>query len=434
MTRSESCDLDAKIARLVGEEQQVTLNGIGGIDAVPESWASSPMFPYVANAVVSEWGTLSDSQHEHSSGLFVAAITKTNSALALNDTCLAVVPSAVDLGIAMSIKDALHRKATARSTDSQAALAVISIRWLAHLAVNTHTARPALIDLLAGVGARSQGSEPLEFAIAAAQVAGIAHDFWRDQNAWECLERLTDTDAEADAWFGLGQAQLVKALEADSQAAVMAGLSQSLECFSNAKNAGEDRPDAKLYVHIIRFVRELANEAPPEMLQEHVEGAESALREYILLGSNLPELPMWLRPRYTTENAWMLAIGRLHLAREQTSGHHSWYRPALVIGALSDAYLAANALRLSRHVPEGMDVGDTFAQLVAPQLVAPFIEKAERLAFVDEWLSESDSPDADAFARLVREAAERHLARLGEEATDAQVVPPKHHPPGNARR
>ena len=327
VTNSASCGLDAEIAHLVSTEQQVTLDGIGGIDAVPESWASSPMFPYVANAVVSEWGTLSDSQHQHSAELFVAAITCTKSALALNDTCLAVVPSAVDLGIAISIKDALHSKAAARSTDSQAGLAVISIRWLAHLAVNTHTARPALLDLLASVATRSQEPEPLEFAIAAAQVAGIAHDFWREKNAWECLERLTETGAEADAWFGLGQARLVKALEADSKPAVMAGLSQSLECFGNAKNTGEDRPDAKLYAHIIRFVRELSSGATAEMLQKHAEDVDSALREYMQGGSNLPELPMWLRPRYTTENAWMLVLRRLH------PGDRADIRPALLVSA-----------------------------------------------------------------------------------------------------
>ena len=105
-----------------------------------------------------------------------------------------------------------------------------------------------------------------------------------------------------------------------------------------------------------------------------------------------------------------------------------------MIGALSDAYLAANSLCLSRHDPESMDAGEALSHLVAPQLTAPFIEKVERLAFVEEWLSESDSPDSDAFARLVRETAERHVERMGEEAADAPVVPPKQHPPGNTRR
>ena len=433
VTESASGGLVARISELASAGQEVTLDGIGGIEAADESWARSPVFPEAANAVVSEWGTLSDSERKQACELFAAAITSTKSALVLNDTCQEVVPPAADLGIDIIIKDALRGKAAARSDDSEAALAAIAIRWLAHLAVNTHTARPALHDLLSGVAAPSQEPETMEFAVAAAQVAGLAHDFWREQNAWECLKRLTDTDAQPDAWFALGQAQLVKALEADSKPAVMAGLGQSLECFDNAKNTGEARADAKLYAHIIRFVRELSDKAPSEMLQEHADGADSALLEYIQVGRNLSVRPEWLRPRYSAENGWMLAVRRLHGAIGQASDH-PWYQPALVIGALSDAYQAANSLCLSRHDPESAETAEALTDLLVPPLTAPFVEKAENLAHVEKWLSESDSPDANAYARLVRQTAEDHLKREDEDAADTHMVPPKQDPLGNTRR
>ncbi|MDE0132995.1 MAG: hypothetical protein OXN79_11660 [bacterium] len=433
MTESAPGGIDAKIVELVSAGQEVTLDAIGGVEAADESWVRSPLFHEVANAVVSEWGALSNSQHEQASGLFAAAITTTTSPPALIDTCKRIVPRASDLGIATSIKDALHGKAAARSDDSEAALAAIAIRWLAHLAVNAHAARPALHDVLLGVAAPSQQPETPEFAVAAAQAAGLAHDFWRDQIAWECLERLTDTDAEADAWFALGQARLVQALEADSTQAVMVGLVESLECFDNAKNTGEDRADAKLYAHIIRFVRELSNQATAEMLQEHAEAADSALREYMVGGRNLPEQPIWLRPTCTAENAWTLVVGRLHRAIELASDH-PWYRPALVIGALSDAYVAANSLWLSRHDPAIAETPEALTDLLIPPLMAPFVERAENLALVEKWVHESDSPNAEAFARLVRQTAKDHLGREGEETADRQTAPPKKVPPGNTRR
>ena len=431
VTVDASDRLYAKIADLVSRDQEVTLTAIGGIDTVPESWAGNAMFPYVADAAVGAWGTLSDSQHEHASDLFGAAITNTDSALALNDTCQAVVPAATDLGIVIRIKNALCSRAAARSTQSEGALAAISIRWLAHLAVSTHTARPALFDLLASVALNPREPEPMPFAIAAAQVAGLAHDFWREQIARECLERLTSTDAVADAWFGLGQAWLVKAFEASSRPAVMEGLDEALKCFDNARNSGEDRPDAKLYAHIIRFVTELANDAPAKMLEQHVHCAESALREYMLGGRRLPEQPMWLHPRYTVESAWSLAIRRLHNAIEERSSADSWYQPAIVISALSAAYIAANSLCPSRYNPASTETAEALPGLVAPQLTAPFLENAERLAFVKRWLSETDNPDSEAFARLVNEAVEK---LMDEEAADSQVVPPKKDPPGDARR
>ncbi len=64
---------------------------------------------------------------------------------------------------------------------------------------------------------------------------------------------------------------------------------------------------------------------------------------------------------------------------------------------------------------------DALPDLVAPQLVAPFVKRAERLGYVAKWLEEFHDSDAEAFAELVRERSE-------------QVVPPKSQPPGGIRR
>ena len=429
-TVDASARLDAKIEELAQRDQPVTLEAFGGVEAIPVEWAGSAMFPYAAEAIAAEWDTLSGDQQAHATRLICSAITGTPSALALSDTCAAVVPAAAGFGVDIAVKDALCHKASARSTRQEGALAATALRWLAHLAVNTPTANPALADLLIGVARNEQ--EPAMFAVAAAQVAGIAYDHWRDPHARDCLQRLTGTEADADAWFGMGQAHLVDAFQGNSRDEVMESLRAASECFERAILAGEDRPDAALYKHITRFVAELADGASAAMLQTHIDGAEKALREYMLNGSGLPEQPGWLRPRYTAENAWIVTVQRLRQAVSTSRGSHPWYKPAVVISALSEAYQAANSLILPRHKVNGPEPSTGLSDLVAPQLTAPFLDDAERLAFVDIWIAEESGPDAEAFARLVQKAAEQ---RIDGNAADEQVVRPKaQHPLGNTQR
>lgn len=410
--------LDDRIADLVERDQPVTLGDLGGVDRIPDEWVGSTMFPYAAEAIVTEWGTLSNQQRTDGIRLIISAITGTESALALSDTCAAVVPSAAELGIDIALKDVLRRKTDVRSSPTQGALAATALRWLTHLAVNTDTAKPALLDLLVGVARQTE--ETTQFAIAAAQVAGIAYDHWREPNALDCLERLTHTDADTDAWFGLGQARLVDAFEENSKVTVMEGLQAALKCFERSTLSGEDRPDATMYSHVIRFVIKLTNGAAAETLKPHISDAETALREYMLGGRRLPEQPMWLRPRYTAENSWMTAIQCLHRAIDSVPSSHPWYQPSVVIGALSNAYRAANSLCLLRHDTEDTSTTNTFPDLIAPRLTAPFLEKTEQLALVDMWLNESDSPDAETFAELVHKAAEEHI----DKGTAAARTPP----------
>jgi hypothetical protein len=83
---------------------------------------------------------------------------------------------------------------------------------------------------------------------------------------------------------------------------------------------------------------------------------------------------------------------------------------ATAIGALAEVYRAANSFHPVRT--DAAAVVEGLADLVAPRLTAPFVERQDRLAYVIRWLEDVDDPEAEAFANLVRERAE-------------QVVPPK---------
>lgn len=410
-------NLDGAITDLIQRGEEVTLDALGGLESLPADTTVSPLFPYVARALVAGWDQLDRDRRADATTLITEAIVGCTSGLALSDMCLAIVPGAPDLAITLDLKDALRTRATERTDQAAAGIAAIALRWLAHLAVVADEARPALADVLTGV-ART-GAETMPFAVAAAQVAGLTYDCWRDRNAVGCLTRLVATDGDADAWFALGQARLVDALEAGDREACIGGLRATLECFDNAANSGEQRADARMYGHAVRFVTEWTSDATAEMLDRHRDAAHRALEEYMLGGRGLPDQPMWIRPRYEAETAWIELVQCMHVATDARPSGDAWYDSAIAIGALADVYRAANSFRPRRATD--LPAAAAFPDLVAPTLAAPFLEHAQRVSFVERWLRDSDEPDADAFARLVRERSE-------------QVVPPKARPSGPTRR
>jgi hypothetical protein len=410
-------NLEATITDLVERGETVTLDALGSIDHIPDDTTASPLFPYVAHAFVAAWGQLDGNHRGRATALIATAIADCTSGVALNDTCLTVVPAAPDLAITLDVKDALRAKATERADQAAGGVAAIALRWLAHLAVLADEARPALTDVLTGVARAA--SEPMPFAVVAAQVAGLTYDCWRDSTAVDCLTRLVTTDGDADAWFALGQTRLVDALEADDRDTCVGGLRATLECFDNAANSGEQRPDARMYGHAIRFVTEWAADATADMLDGHRTEAHTALQEYMLGGRGLPDQPMWVRPRYEAETAWIELVQRMHVATDAAPDGDAWYDPAVAIGALADVYRAANSFRPRRAT--NVPAATAFPDLVAPTLTAPFVEQSQRVSFVERWLRDTDEPDAEAFAQLVRERSER-------------VVSPKRRPSGPTRR
>ena len=411
-----SVTLDDVVADLIARGEDVTVEALGGMDQLTTEVTTSPLFPYVARAIIADWAQLREPERSAATDLVTEAIGEGLGGLALGDTCVAVVPVAPALSISMDVKVALRTRIADRSDVASGSVAAIALRWLAHLAVITDEARPALVDVLTAV---ARGPESMPFAVAAAQVAGLAYDHWRDDNARQCILRLVESDGDADAWFALGQSRLIDALEAADREACMAGLRTTLECFDNAANTGEQRPDAVMYGHAVRFVTAWASDATVDMLAADYEGARAALQEYLLHGLGLAEQPMWVRPRYETETAWIELVRTMRAAVEAGPAGSSWYEPAVAIGALADVYRVANSLRPRRATDEA--TAPAFPELVAPTVIAPFIEDARRIAFVDRWLQESDDPHAEEFAQLVRQRTGR-------------VVPPKRRPPGHSRR
>jgi len=410
-------DLETTIAELVGRDQEVTLAALGGLDSIGTEEVASSLFPYVAHALVSGWDALDGDQRDTAKNLISRAISETSSAVVLSDTCQLVVPASPHLEIVVDVKTSLRERIRSRSDQRTGAIAAIALRWLAALAVLSDAARGAVVDALSEVALTP--TEPLPFSTTAAQVAGLVYDHWRDAAATSCLGRLTETSGDADAWFALGQARLVDALDATGRDACLSGLRSTIECFDYSAANGEQRPDALMYANAVRFVTEWAVGASSEMLADYYRKAHRALQEYMLLGYHLPDQPGWLRPRFDAETAWIELVRTMERVAVRGAADLPWYNAATAIGALADVYRTANGFYPART--NATAASDALPDLVAPQLAAPFVERAERLGYVARWLEEFHSPDAEAFAELVRDRSE-------------QVVPPKSRPPGGTRR
>lgn len=397
-------DLDSIISELITDNQPITIAALGGMSTLSADYAASALFPYVAYAIVTDWHSHTDEEKTVARQLIDLAIRTTASGLALSDICRVVVPAATSLGFASTVKAALRDRARQRDDQLAAGIASIALRWLTNLAVVDDSARGALVDALSEVSLDS--AEPQPFTIVAAQVAGVTYDIWRDPAATACLTRLIDVDSRSpDAWFALGQARLVDALGARDREACLQGLTMTLECFDFAAENGEQRPDAVMYANAVRFVLGWAVRAPAAMLADHYQRAREALGQYVMLGYGLPQQPEWTRPRYAAETAWMDLIAAMEQVADRETGESPWYDAGIAIGALADVYRIANTLSPARSTDSS--TADALSDLIAPQLVAPFVEHVERFAYLSRWLGESDVPGAEDFAAFVREGVEQ---------------------------
>lgn len=405
---------ETTLHELVTNEVPVTVAGLGVIAEIPVSAAVFPLFPIAVAAFVREWSDL-DADARAAVAALISEAVRSGSAASVAEICSEVVPDAEAFGLVQPLKAALRDRVGTRNDASAAAAASIALRWLTHLAVLAQSPRHALHDTLEAVTEH----ESVEFSVAAAQCATVAHDFWGDDSSRNCLDLLTRSSASDDAWFGLGQASIRDALEKSDRDQVIDGLRAALVPFEQAGSAGEERADAAVYVDIIRFVTGWSVQTTPTDLQEIRTSAAGHLNEYMLGGLGLADQPVWLRSRFAVESSWLDLLDRMD-ATIDAGDDASWLTAAGVLDSLADLYRAAASFVVTRTDP----TGDTpsVVDLVAPQIADPFIKDTRRLAIVARWADESDHPDASTLRDLVDQRAQE------------APTPGKHWPSGRSRR
>ena len=396
---------EERMAALVRDGVTPSLDQLGGLDGIPAEATTSPIFPLVAAAIVHAYPK-EVGMPDAAADLVVDAVTNTTSGLALGDICSAVVPAAGS-GVAARLKDALRHRTSARGTPVEAGMAATALQALCHLAVLDDSARPALLDVLTAVAA--EGPEDDTFAVAAARVSGIVFDHWRDATAVRCLERLTGTEADADAWFALAHSRLVEALEQTTTVEITAGLRQAVEPFARAVREGEDRPDARMYVAVVLFLSAWSDGAPAAELQPHLDEAGEAVTAFWFDGIGLPERYGWYRPRFDAELRWIDLLRLMHTVAA-AEDRDAWYQPPMVLGAFADALEAARTLRPAVSAVSGGDVTG-LGHLVEPRLATPFLREVASLGWLERWLVEHPGTTADRLREAVRRQVDEGVTR-----------------------
>jgi hypothetical protein len=375
----------------------VDLDSIGGVPSIPADAVASPLFPAVAAAVVASFETLGDDDRRDGVHLMCEAVAASSSGLAFRSLTDVLVPAAPALGATDTLKDSLRQRVNDRADEPRSALAATALKALCHLALLEDGARYILFDALGTIGS---GPEHDVFATAAAWVAGVTFDRWRESAASECLQRLTTGEGEADASFWLGQALLVSALELDDTDSIRSALRGTLEHFDRAAEMGEDRPDAVMYGATVRFITDYAADADKTRLAEHLNAATTACHHYLVDGLGLPELPPWMRPRYDAEARWVELLRRLQAATN-AEDRGAWFGAPQLIDGLADAYSAAHTLRPTRSYLPPDAPPTTITEAVVPRISSSFIDDLVPLAYLDQWLDQSEHPDAAMFQEAV---------------------------------
>jgi hypothetical protein len=308
-----------------------------------------------------------------------------------------VVPAAGALGATDRLKVSLRQRVDDRADEQRSTLAAIALKALCHLSLLEDSARFLLFDALGTIGT---DAEHETFATAAAWVAGVSFDRWRERAASECLERLTTGEGEAEASFWLGQALLVGALELHDADSIRTAMRGTLEHFDRAAAMGEDRPDAALYGATVRFIADYSVGADKTHLAKHLDRATTACHRYLIDGIGLPDLPAWMRPRYDAEARWVELLQQLHAATE-AEDRDAWFCAPRLIDGLADAYIAAHTFTPTRSYLSSEAGVSGVVDTVIPRIASPFLDDIVPLAYLDHWLDQTDHSDAAVFREAV---------------------------------
>lgn len=375
----------------------VDLDALGGVPAIPEDAAGSPLLPDVAEAIVTAFTALDENDQQKAVRLLCHATGAATSGVALRLLTDVVVPAAGALGATDRLKVSLRQRVDDRADEQRSTIAAIALKALCHLSLLEDSARFLLFDALGTIGT---DAEHETFATAAAWVAGVSFDRWRERAASECLERLTTGEGEAEASFWLGQALLVGALELHDADSIRTAMRGTLEHFDRAAAMGEDRPDAALYGATVRFIADYSVGADKAHLAKHLDRATTACHRYLIDGIGLPDLPAWMRPRYDAEARWVELLQLLHVATE-AEDRDAWFGAPRLIDGLADAYIAAHTLTPTRSYLSSEAGVSGVVDTVIPRIASPFLDDIVPLAYLDHWLDQTDHSDAAVFREAV---------------------------------
>lgn len=276
---------------------------------------------------------------------------------------------------------------------------------------------------------RFRAPVPKRLAAAVVRSVGTAVDYWPDAASLtevvEVLGGLTPPtttqvanadpeDVASDASWVLANIELVLALRADTQAAMLDHLDSSLTHLSLGAET-YDRDDAKVLAPVIEAVGTLTRAEPGvAALKAALPPAadmERLVEQQAQFNLALSGLDHWYADvKRQTTAAWVMLLEDLAHAREQLA-QEAFYRPEAAIGDLLQVYRASRSVEVVRRVDDFGGVLD----VVQPVIEAGFASNAAFVANLEVYTSELAT-------RLETAVDEQRAPLLDQHQVAAQVL------------
>lgn len=280
--------------------------------------------------------------------------------------------------MAQAVVGIFTRRIREQATERDALIAAYSLEGLFRLALEGDVSRHRPLLELAEVATDAPGP----FVQHVAKIGGAAFHAWRDDDLLTMLHRLLDNEeAEGEAAFELGLAHLARAFDGGDMVSILAGLDTARLLFERAREADDDRSDARAYRSAIDLVLGFATNRSAADMQGMLADLVTAARDRaVVLRTSC--VARWLAPRQDEDLEWF------ELARSVQRAADDLARPSWINAATTmDRILAVFDARCTIAHGEGL------RSVLRPRVEASFLRERGLAAHLDDLLSDGQWPD-----------------------------------------
>lgn len=303
---------------------------------------------------------------------------------------------------AMSAQDALLSRA--RQTDSQLDNEMAS-ECLAAAFLLVSEANAPQSALVAALD-RVESGDNFLLVRRVALLAGLAWHWDHSRELEAILERLAgDKEAGEQAAFELGMIYIDRALSSQDKESLFARLKEAAKWFEAAEDVDPEMPEARAFRGTVRALMLFCEEAPAEMVEQHVAQACEAASERLHYLDAL-SLRKWLRPRMDAQTSWYELTCVLQGLSKHMS-ERSWLRALPVLQQIAN-------LR-STLVSLATDSGDSLRVAVTNRLATGFAAQEGLRAHLQDWADDA----------LIDEAHRKHAVALLAAVDNLRAAPGK---------
>lgn len=257
-----------------------------------------------------------------------------------------------------------------------------------------------------------QQSDPSPYVVRA---LGAALDMWGDDDLYELMRALSETEAADDAAMELGVRSLALATSAAESEAASVELREAAEWFEIALSYGH-RPDADVFSRVTALLRSFvaAERVDPAV----IDALRAAVGDY--LSGFIGLVPHWRQPRAESALRWFTLMSEFEALNELDDA--PWLDAGAVIAAVGRVLASSRTLRVVSFVGAGSGDGAGSVRLVRPRLVSGFAAVPDAVRQLEKW-SAANADTADDVVLAEIDSLRERLLERGDAPPKAEREP-----------